>query len=140
MMLCNYRAIFMKCTATYLILPNQFLANFEMSELPFLMNMSCRIRMSWSLEAWMKHRASSFSWNSMHKHNIVIIQYIKLGHIKYFIFSEKVSFMFKFGIIIYNEHCMLLLIMKFFQVCEMCATLCYICVVDIGVKKGIVTS
>ena len=72
----------------------------------------------------------------MDKHTI--IQYIKLVNIKYFVFSKKVSCMFEFGLMIYVACCMLLLTWKFFQVCEMCATPCYICVVDIGVNIRIV--
>ena len=48
--------------------------------------------------------------------------------------------MFEFGLIMYNADCMLSLTMTFFQVCEMYATPCYICVVDIGVNIRIVKS
>ena len=86
----------------------------------------------------MKLRGSSFRWNLLHKHNT--IQYIILVNIKYFIFSEKVPYMFEFGLILYNAYCMFLLNTKFFQVYEMCATLCYIGVIDIGVNIGIAKS
>ena len=94
--------------------------------------------MRWSLEEWMKHRGSSFRWNLVHKHNT--IQYMILVNIKYFIFSEKLPYMFELGLILYNAYCMFLLNTKFFQVYEMCATLCNTCVVDIGVNIGIAKS
>ena len=56
-----------------------------------------------------------------------IIQHIKLVNIE-------------FSLIIYDAYWMLLLTMKFFQVCEMRATPCYICVVDKGVNLGKVNS
>ena len=49
----------------------------------------------------------------MHKYNI--IQYIKLVNIKYFIFSEKVSCMFEFGLTMYMRIACFLLTMKFFK-------------------------
>ena len=94
--------------------------------------------MRWSLEEWMKHQGSSFRWNLVHKHDT--IQYIILVNIKYFIFSEKVPYMSEFGLILYNVYCIFFLNTKFFQVYEMCTTLCYICVVDIGVNIGIAKS
>ena len=42
--------------------------------------------------------------------------------------------MFEFGLIMYNPNCMLFLTMKLFQICKMCATPCYICLVDICVN------
>ena len=56
---------------------------------------------------------------------------------KYFIFSKKVPCMFEFGFVMYNAYSMLLLTMKFFQICEMCATPCSIGIVDIGVNIGV---
>ena len=52
-----------------------------------------------------------------------IIQYIKLVNIE-------------FSLIICDAYWMLLLTMKFFPVCEMRATPCYICVGDKGVNLG----
>ena len=46
--------------------------------------------------------------------------------------------MFEFILHMYNAFCMLLFTMKFFQISEVRATPCYVCVVDIGVNTEIV--
>ena len=46
--------------------------------------------------------------------------------------------MFEFVPIMCNAYCMVLLTIKFFQVCEMCATPYYICAVDIDASIRIV--
>lgn len=68
----------------------------------------------------------------MHKHNI--IQNIKLVNIKHFILSKKVFFIVLYDPIMYIAYCMILLTRKLFQVCEMCASPCYICLVDVRVN------
>ena len=74
----------------------------------------------------------------MHKHNI--IQYIKLVNIKDFILPKKMPCMLEFPLVMCNAYHMLLLTMKFFQVNEMCATPCCICVFDIVVNIETVKS
>ena len=73
------------------------------------------IRMTWSLEAWMNYRENSFR----------ICFGICFG-------------VLKFVSIMYNAYHMLLLILKFFQVCEICATPCCIWLFYIDVNIGTV--
>ena len=66
---------------------------------------------------------------------------MKLVNINFFFMEKRCLLaMFECSLIIYKAYCMHLLAMHFFQVCKMCATSCYICVVDVGVNIGIVKS
>ena len=93
------------------------------------------IKIRCSLEAWVEHHGGIFTWNVMHKHNI--IQYTKLVNTKYFFFWKSALYV---RIWTYYVHCVLhdFAYYEVFQVCEMCATPCYICVVDAGVSIGMV--
>ena len=59
---------------------------------------------------------------------------------KYYIQSKKGALNVRIVLFVCNAYCMFLLTIKFFQVCEMPAAPCYICVIDIGVNIGIAKS